>query len=304
MNTAYEIVDGQVHVWAPPSAQRPWAEGGESYAEGVDNLSSAERVPMSPEALLPEMDSVGVDRVVLVPPTFAGDDNDLALGGARRWPERFAVMGRLALDDPASRERLPRWREDPGMLGLRLTFHWGMQRAWLDDGTADWFWPAAEEAQLPVMLFVPHALDKVADIARRHPGLSLCVDHFGLPLEARDEAIPEVVAELVKLAELPNVAVKASALPSYTREPYPFTGLHEPIQRVWDAFGPRRVFWGSEMTRLRCPYREAVTLFTEELPFLSDEDLRWVMGQAISEWLGWPPPSATVEPGGRRSARS
>ena len=117
-----EIIDGQVHVWVPPSAERPWAEGGESYAEGVDNLSSAERPPMSPETLLGEMAAAGVSRAVLAPPTFAGDHNDIALAGARRWPERFAVMGRLALDDPASRDLVPSWREQPGMLGFRLTF--------------------------------------------------------------------------------------------------------------------------------------------------------------------------------------
>jgi predicted TIM-barrel fold metal-dependent hydrolase len=130
----------------------------------------------------------------------------------------------------------------------------------------------------------------------------LIVDHFGLPLEARDEDLLGVVRELVALAGLPNVAVKASALPSYTRDPYPFPSLHEPIRQVVEAFGPRRVFWGSEMTRLRCPYREAVALFTEALTFLSEDDLHWVMGQGISEWLGWAPPATSFNSQGTRSA--
>jgi predicted TIM-barrel fold metal-dependent hydrolase len=297
------VTDAQVHVWAPPSAQRPWAAGGESYAEGVDNLSAASRTPLSPAALLDEMDAAGVDRCVLVPPTFAGDDNEVALAGARRWPDRLTVMGRLALDDPVSRERVASWNEQPGMRGLRLTFHWGKQKRWLTDGTADWFWPAAERAGIPVAVFAPHFLPQVADVARRHPALKLAVDHLGLPLEARAGDIPGVVEELTKLATLPNVAVKASALPSYTRDDYPFPALHEPIRRILDAFGPRRVFWGSEMTRLRCPYRQAVTLFTEELPFLSGDDLRWVMDRGISEWLDWPAataPSGASDEGGTR----
>ncbi len=36
------------------------------------------------------------------------------------------------------------------MLGVRVTFL-GPAAAWLTDGTADWFWPAAEKAGLPVM---------------------------------------------------------------------------------------------------------------------------------------------------------
>jgi len=35
-----------------------------------------------------------------------------------------------------------------------------------------------------------------------------------------------------------------------------------------------------------------VHLFTEELPWLSGQDKEWIMGRAICEWLGWPPPRA------------
>jgi hypothetical protein len=31
-----------------------------------------------------------------------------------------------------------------------------------------------------------------------------------------------------------------------------------------------------------------VTLFTEELDFLSDTDREWIMGRGIAEWLKWP----------------
>jgi hypothetical protein len=72
--------------------------------------------------------------------------------------------------------------------------------------------------------------------------------------------------------------------------PYPFPSLHQHIRRVVDAYDPQRVFWGTDRTRLSCPYRQAVTLFTEELEFLSDEDRERIMGRGIAEWLGWPLP--------------
>jgi L-fuconolactonase len=281
------VIDGQVHVWAAATEHRPWAPGADTYADHVDNLSSATRPPLSPTELSAEMTAAGVDRAVLVPPTFEGDRNDVALAAAREQPDRFAVMGRLGLADPAAADLLPGWCDEPGMLGVRLTFHWGEQQRWLTDGTADWFWPAAQDAGVPVMVYAPDQLDLVAGIAARHPGLSLIVDHFGLPLAARDEHLPEVTAQLVAMAGLPNVAIKASALPSFTRAGYPFRPLHDPIHRVVDAFGPDRVFWGSEMSRLRCSYREAVTLFTDELDFLTGHDLELVMGAGLSAWLGW-----------------
>src|SRR5436190_2126804 len=69
---------------------------------------------------------------------------------AARYPGRFAVMGRVPLNDPGSANRLPTWKQQPGVLGIRLNIA-GEQAAWLTDGTADRFWPAAEKAGVPVM---------------------------------------------------------------------------------------------------------------------------------------------------------
>jgi predicted TIM-barrel fold metal-dependent hydrolase len=240
--------------------------------------------------VLAEMDRAGVDRAVIVPPSWEGDRNDLALEAARQHPDRFAVMGRLALERPESRSLLADWRRQPGMLGLRFTFHTDLQRPWLTDGTADWLWPAAERAGLPLMIFVPGSVPVVGAIADRHPGLRLVLDHLAIGTTLRDDAAFAQLPELLGLARYPNVAVKASALPCYSTEPYPFPRLHRHLRQVFDAFGPRRTFWGTDLTRLPCPYRQAVTLFTEELPWLSGEDLAWVMGRAVSEWLGWPLP--------------
>lgn len=282
------IVDAQVHVWAPPSAEHPWAEGAQDYIEEAPTLSSGERRPMGAAELLREMQTAGVHRAVLVPPVFAGDDNTAALLAARAHPDRFVVMGRISLkDDRASRRSMQTWLEQPGMVGIRLTFHWGPQQRWLHDGTVDWFWPEAERLGIPVAVFAPNLLPEIGSVARKHPGLRLIIDHLGLPLGARDEAIWDAVKDLTRLAPLPNVAVKASTLPSYVTGPYPFRVLHEPIHRVVDEFGPRRVFWGSEMTRLPCTYRECVTLFTEELDFLGADDLAWIMGRGIVDWIGW-----------------
>ena len=59
------------------------------------------------------------------------------------------------------------------------------------------------------------------------------------------------------------------------------------LKRVVDAFGPARVFWGSDLTRLPCTYRQCVTHFTEELDWLSGDELELVMGRALCDWIGW-----------------
>jgi hypothetical protein len=41
-----------------------------------------------------------------------------------------------------------------------------------------------------------------------------------------------------------------------------------------------------------CSYRQCVTMFTEELPWLTGRDLERVMGGAVVDWLGWTRPTA------------
>ena len=170
---------------------------------------------------------------------------------------------------------------------MRLTFHTPTQQQWLTDGTADWLWAAAERAGIPLMILTPGSLPVVDQIAERHPGLKLCVDHLGLVSGVKDDAAFADLPALLALAKRPTVTVKAGALPCYSSESYPYRGLHKYIRLVFDAFGPHRIFWASDLTRLTSTYRQCITLIIEELPFLSAQDKELIMGRAMCDWLGW-----------------
>ncbi len=276
------IVDSQVHLWGADTPERPWPRGRAAEAQ--------KPYPIDKEALLFQMDLAGVSRMVLVPPSWEGDRNDLALAAARAHPDRFAVMGRLPLAAPESRGLVADWRRQPGMLGMRFTFHNEHNRHLLTDGSADWLWPAAEQAGIPLMVLVPGSLAVLDQIAGKHPGLKLVIDHVGLDVRGRGPRVFEDLPAVCALARHANVAVKASGMPSLSGERYPFRDLHPHIRTLVEAFGPRRTFWGTDLTRMPCTYYECITLFTEHLPWLTGEDLEWVMGRGVCEWLGWPLP--------------
>src|SRR5947209_2631575 len=126
------------------------------------------------------MDEAGVDRAVIVPPSWPGDRNDYALEAAKRYPTRLRVMGRIPLQDPKSADLLPKWKEQQGMVGVRVIFISPQAAPWLTDGTADWFWPAAEKAGLPVMCFAPGRTSLFGAIAEKHPRLIMILDHMGV----------------------------------------------------------------------------------------------------------------------------
>jgi predicted TIM-barrel fold metal-dependent hydrolase len=272
------IVDSQVHQWKAQTPDRPWPPG------RVAQLPE----PFGYDKLLPMMNEAGVDRVVIVPPSWEGERNDYALEAASKYPDRFAVMGRIPLSSPLAPALLPKWKQQKGMLGIRLTFN-GDQAAWLTDGTADWFWPAAEKAGIPVMFF-GGKMSNYSRIAERHPQLALIIDHMGLSLDiAKADKRAEAIDQTVALAKFANVSVKLSAAPAYSFDPYPYRDMAPHIRRCFDAFGPRRCFWGTDMTNsfTKATYRQRVTHFTEGLDFLSEDDKDWIMGRAILARLGW-----------------
>src|SRR5688572_5464508 len=99
------VVDSQVHVWLPNSPERPWV-GRHPHVE----------IPLTPDALIEEMDRAGVARAILVPPSWDNDRNDLVLDASRRYPGRFAAMGRIDTEAPGSPALIADWARQPGML--------------------------------------------------------------------------------------------------------------------------------------------------------------------------------------------
>ena len=60
------IADAQVHLWSfRPEGANPWHRKIPQYT--------------CPEELLAEMDEAGIDRAVIVPPMWMGDDNSQAM---------------------------------------------------------------------------------------------------------------------------------------------------------------------------------------------------------------------------------
>src|SRR5712671_4536996 len=134
------IVDAQIHMWPANTPERPWVAGATPQIPE----------PMTIERVVPMIDEAGVDRVVIVPPTLEGDRLDYAQEAVRRYPGRFGIMGRIILNDPATARRFPTWKQQPGVLGMRINIA-SAQAAWLTNGTTDWIWPAAEAARIPIM---------------------------------------------------------------------------------------------------------------------------------------------------------
>jgi len=277
------IVDSGVHVWKAATPDRPWVPGATAHLPQ----------PMTIERLMPMMDDAGVDRVVLIPPALEGLRTDYTLEAALAYPRRFGTTVRPNFQDPGDELRLRLMACVPACLAWRHSFS-GASGAWLTDGTADWFWPVAEKIGKPVMFLAAGQTVRFGPIAERYPGLPLIADHMGVSLaDVKSGRMEQRISETVALARYPNMSVKLSAAPLYSRESYPWRDMNTHLKRLVDAFGPERCHWGTDITNSKTrtamfsTMKQRVTHFTQELPFLSESDKDWIMGKSLMMKLNW-----------------
>ncbi len=269
-----QIVDAQIHLWGTglPS-----------------NKSHIQVTSFTAEEAIDLMNKAGVNAAVIHPPSWDPHSTEMAFSAVKKFPGRFAIMGYLPLDQMESRDRVSDWKKD-GMLGLRYTFLTDPERKWVADGTLDWLWNAAEAADVPISMLATDSLTVLGRIAERHPGLRLTIDHLGGrggTTQLKDAASMTHIPELLELAKFPNVAVKATGAPGYSSETYPFPAMHTYLHQIYDAFGPNRMFWGTDITKMPCSWAQCVAMFTEEAPWLNAADRKLVMGEALCRWWDW-----------------
>ena len=142
-------------------------------------------------------------------------------------------------------------------------------------------------AELSVPMCILCDVDRLPDVERvverHHERLDICIDHMAdSPVDK-----PEKLKKLLALARYPSVYVKISHLWSLSQEPYPYRDTHDHVKRLYDAFGPQRLMWGTDwpMVEQYCGYAKALALYRDELDFFSDEDRRWILGgTALKLW--------------------
>jgi predicted TIM-barrel fold metal-dependent hydrolase len=285
------IVDSQVHVWKEETPDRPWVPG----ARERIRLNGHREEAFSYEECLGLMDDAGVDRVIIVPPSWEGDRIDYSLEAAEAHPDRFGIMARVPQNKPEEGKALMRdFASIDAIKGIRLTFHRPIDRNWMIDGTCDWIWPYAEELGIKIMVHAPIWKVELGKIADQHPGLNIIIDHMGIMARCVDDAIGYWVQETADLHTHPNISVKISALPGYSTKPFPNENIFPYVKEMIEKMGPERCHWGTDITRLMghgLTWKDTIEQFTVHMG-LSEHELDEVMGRSLCRVLGWEVPAS------------
>jgi predicted TIM-barrel fold metal-dependent hydrolase len=275
------IVDSQIHLWGADTPERPWNTATGSVMHGPAEFTSA--------SALAAMDAAGVDAAMIVPPSFEGDRNDVALEAVHKHPTRFRAHGRFDMAAADARETISTGLLDSGLRGVRLTFN-GLAARWIQDDTLEWLWDFASEQGIAISLHPRgEQLQMLGPICDRHPRLKLSIDNLAAGVPDTGFDTMERINQLEPLASRPNIAIKTGAFPVSFPTTYSPAVVRRVVDDLLSWYGPDRIFWGSDFTRYPTEdYADTLEVFLAGIAHLSPREQSLIMGEALREWFDWP----------------
>ena len=238
------------------------------------------------ESLIQQMDSNGVDKGVLIQ-HMGMFENSYLLKCSERFPGRFSVVALVNHRDPNACENLSRLAEQ-GVVGVRLgpTVRSPGKDKFL-------IWKKALSLGLSVSSLgnlEDFASDKFKELITEVPSLPLVIEHLGGIRHAENGSAHGQFHKVLDLSEYPGIYIKVPGLGEISSRPeilhsrLNFDHMPPLIEMVKEAFGVRRMMWGSDFPPVssREGYRNALNGVLGHPSLSKMSDREWVMGKTAS----------------------
>lgn len=256
--------------------------------EVVDAHCHASRYWYEPvESLLDQMERNGVDKATLV--QISGEyDNSYLIECIRRFPGRFSAIGMVDTGKPDAPDRLDEWVKQ-GMEGIRLK-----PTAYSPGSDPLAIWRKAADLGI-VVSALGSSVDEFSspqfeNVIKELANLKILIEHLGGG--GQDTKAPyNKYRRVLALAQYPNTFMKIPPLGEIcprampVRKPFPFESIPPFIDMAIEAFGARRLMWGSNFPPVSGRgegYRNALRLPMEYVQFNSEEDKEWIFGKTAT----------------------
>ena len=234
--TALPRIDAHQHFWTLSRGDYDW------LTPALDRIYR----DFQPADLLPLLNAEGIDGTVAVQAAGTVAETEHLLSLAERHHFIRGVVGWVDLastDAVPTLERLARHR---AFKAVRPMLQDLPDAAWIATAPIASAVNAIQRLGLhfDALVKTPH-LPHLLTFARRHPDLSIVIDHAAKPDMARDE-FATWHALMKPLAALPQMHCKLSGLVTEIGPSWHIDTLRPYVNAVLELFGPQRVIWGSD----------------------------------------------------------
>jgi predicted TIM-barrel fold metal-dependent hydrolase len=256
----------------------------------------------TPEMLIAELDSVGIDKAVLLQGPFFGQCNEYVLKAVRKYPHR--LVGGAIIDPwaPASRQEFEGIASADGFRAVKLecSISSGLlgihPEASLDSPQIKWLWSEIEKSGLVLVLDLgsvgsrSYQTDAVKAIAMEYPGLKIVIAHLAQPTQ-KVESCPELLRlwwQQIDLGKMHNVCFDTASLPAYViDEGYPYPSAMRYVRMAIERIGPEKIMWGTDVPTffVHTTYPQMLNHARASLEFLSISDRELVLGKNAEKFF-------------------
>ena len=274
------VVDAHLHVWrAVPDHPQPSAT----------IVSPCSDVPV--ELLRQYMAEHGVDKAVLVQPLYPGEDNSYVADCAAVDPSHLAAVCYVDPRREGADQSLRYWVKERGCSGLRIRPSVPGEEVAFGQASSYPVWEAAGELGIAInLLMQKEHIPALAVLAEQFPQVPTLIDHMASPNITAGTGSP-AFKSLLNLSRFPQVSVKVSGYYYHSDQGWPYRDCHPIFKALYDAYGAKRLIWGSDFPHviLKSSYASVLALQERFYTYLSSTDVAAIMG-GNAEAVYWPSP--------------
>lgn len=266
------IIDAHHHFWHYTTTEFGW----------IDDSMASLRRDFLPGDLQAEIAATGVDAVITVQARQSEAETRWLLELAARHPFIAGVVGWVPLASQGVHAALARFAADPKLVAVRHVLQ--------DEPDPRYMLGAEFQAGIRALgafglaydlLIHERHLPQAIELVDGHPTQPFVLDHLAKPL-VRTGALEPWARHVRELARRPHVTCKLSGLATEVgRTPWTSADLRPYFDVVLEAFGPRRLLFGSDwpVCLVACGYTRWMEVVEELARDLSGDERAAILGE-------------------------
>ena len=230
--------------------------------------------------LLALMKANNVARTVLIQVIYYRWDNRYVADVLKKYPRYF--LGCLPREPGGPRCSRPTFpsSSSKGFAACESAPRPTPSGDWINGDLMPPLWKRAQSLKVPMQVYT--SISRIPDVGRlieKCPDLDVIIDHMAdCPVDQ-----PQELDKLLALARYPRVFVKISHTWSISKQPYPWLDAQEHVKRLYAAYGPKRLMWGTDwpVHEANTVYSKTLSVVRDDMKFLNEEDKSWILSKTI-----------------------
>jgi predicted TIM-barrel fold metal-dependent hydrolase len=259
----------------------------------------SERMNLTYETLLRNMDWAGVDAAVLLQDPCYGDWSDYVIEACNKYPDRFIAS---AYFDPWVRDAKILYENHVSpyswkLLKLECSTSSGLCGVYKGIKIFDdipWLYDFLEREGRTVTFDLgqpgtaSYQTEQIIKISKAHPNLKIVICHLGQPSShvEEDMTLFSEWKKQISLSLRENIWFDYSALPFHVPdEEYPFPSTKRYIMMALEIIGSEKLMWGTDVPWLLgyATYKQYAQLAKKQLEEISPLERAKILGETAKE---------------------